>query len=418
MSSLSTLPTVNLTTDQMSQHAQTNLAELLGTLTMREIIAHFKEVLRLSNKQCTKKHLLIAYVVDHVPEESLKTLCKLANEKLKQKGIKNKSHQTRSHSTVLPATVCVEEDSEYDPLLFLRLPTDEEVKNIYGDFYKATSNAALESGVCVVCARETRFNNGGRLGLSDINLTDLPNSRWLIPKNPHPAHNLFDGRLLNPSGVKCIDGQHILSICRLCLDELKKATKSPPRYALANRLWIGHVPWELQVLTFPEQLLVSLLFPRVFVFKLFPKCMGEVQDVSGLQRAMRGNVSLYELDMQGIMSMIEGKLMPRPPVILASLISVTFVGLETLPKDWIHSTFRVRRQVVFDALSWLKKNNPKYYGDIEISASHIQDLPGDDVPDEIISIIRQSTDVGIINQESDGYVPLDNNEGWLYHLSV
>lgn len=46
---------------------------------------------------------------------------------------------------------------------------------------------------------------------------------------------------------------------------------TPPCYALANQLWIGQIPQQLQVLTFPEQLLVSLVCPHVFVFKLFPK---------------------------------------------------------------------------------------------------------------------------------------------------
>jgi hypothetical protein len=62
---------------------------------------------------------------------------------------------------------------------------------------------------------------------------------------------------------------------------------------------------------------------------------------------------------------------------------------------------------VAEALQWLKANNPKYYGDIEISTSHIQDLPEDDVPGEILGLIRQSTDTGIIDQESDGYLPMN-----------
>ena len=126
---------------------------------------------------------------------------------------------------------------------------------------------------------------------------------------------------------------------------------------------------------------------------------------------MRGNVSTYELNAEGIASMVEGKLMPRPPAILASLISVTFIALGELPRNWIHSTFRVRCQVVFEALRWLKENNQKYYGDIDISTPRIESLPEDDVPEEITSILRQSEDVGVIDEESEGYIPQDNNEG-------
>ncbi|KAJ7031925.1 hypothetical protein C8F04DRAFT_905170, partial [Mycena alexandri] len=126
-----------------------------------------------------------------------------------------------------------------------------------------------------------------------------------------------------------------------------------PQYALANNLWIGRIPWQLRALTFPEQLLIALLYPRVYVFKLHPRC-GGTQDPNTLQRGMRGTVSSYDLDCDGVVSMLAGDLMPRPPAVLASVISVTYIGLGQLPKDWLRSTFRVRRKVVWEALSWFQ----------------------------------------------------------------
>ena len=246
--------------------------------------------------------------------------------------------------------------------------------------------------------------------LNKMALSDVPNSHRLVPKTPHPAHDIYNGRLLQPEAV-AVDGQHtIISICQACLDELHKPGDKPPRYSLANNLWIGRIPWQLQLLTFPEQLLIAHLYPRVFVFKLFPKRQGGVRQASGLQNAIRGNVSTYDMSMDGITGMIQGNLMPRWPTILASLITVTFIGLGDLPKAWIHSTFRVRRKVVHDALLWLKENNP-YYGDIEVSVPHLEELPEDDVPEEITDIINQSDDIGMVEQESAGYVPQDDNEG-------
>lgn len=127
--------------------------------------------------------------------------------------------------------------------------------------------------------------------------------------------------------------------------------------------------------------------------------------MSSLQYTMQGNVSSYELDMQGIASMVEGKLMPRPPELLTFLITVTSIKLSQLPKSWMHTTFHVHRQVICDDLVWLKD-----YSDIEISTSHIKSLPEDNMPGEITSIIQQSDNVGNIEQESEGYVPLNNNE--------
>jgi hypothetical protein len=79
------------------------------------------------------------------------------------------------------------------------------------------------------------------------------------------------------------------------------------------------------------------------------------------------------------------------------------LGLENSRR--IGYTFCVCCAVVRRALGWLKAFNPKYYGHIKIDDGRIQALPEDDVPLAITSVIQQSTDTGIINQESDGYVP-------------
>ena len=55
-------------------------------------------------------------------------------------------------------------------------------------------------------------------------------------------------------------------------------------------------------------------------------------------------------------------------------------------------------------------HNPKYYGDINIDKAHLDNLPEDDVPVEIMANIRQSTDTGIVEQESAGYVPQDDDD--------
>ncbi|KAJ7805184.1 hypothetical protein B0H14DRAFT_2383059 [Mycena olivaceomarginata] len=235
-------------------------------------------------------------------------------------------------------------------------------------------------------------------------LENIPNLHRLVPQVPHPAYDLFSGKLLEPAGVMQEGDAVKVNVCSECLHSLQDGKDLPPRHSLANNLWIGRIPWELQVLTFPEQLLVALLYPRVYVFKLHPKCRGTF-DPSQLQRGMRGTVTTYDLDVEGVSAMIEGNLMPRPPEILASVITVTYVGLGELPKNWLHNTFRVRRAVVRRALGWLKAFNPKYYGHIKIDDGRIQALPEDDVPLAITSVIRQSTDTGIIDQESDGYVP-------------
>ena len=193
--------------------------------------------------------------------------------------------------------------------------------------------------------------------------------------------------------------------------DLKKSKDAPPRFSLANDLWIGPIPWVLQTLTFPEQLLIALLYPRVYVFKLFPKKYSKDMDSQSLQRGMKGTVSTYDLNLGDAVDMLEGNMLPRRPDILASVIAITFIGLGDLPKHWLRSMFHVRRQAVLDALRWLKDNNPKYYGEVVISRERLADLPEDNVPVEVMGVVRQSEDVGVLDRESDGYVPRDEDEG-------
>lgn len=289
---------------------------------------------------------------------------------------------------------------------FLELPSSSVVHRCYEDFYNATSNAALRTVVCGVCAREVSVANDE---LSMMDMRTLPTHR-LTPLVPHPAHDTFyGGMVLEPRGVIVGPaGEDQVQVCRSCRSELSKDRNLPPKFSLANSLWIGPIPWELKRLTFPEQLLIGHLYPRVFVFKLYPKLTSHGQGPATLQRGMRGNVSTYDLNVNAVTNMLGGKLMPRPLTILSSLIAVTYIGVGKLPKNWLHSTFRVRREAVAAALAWLKTNNPKYYGDITIGVEALNQLPDDDVPDEILSIVRQSSDVTILDEEGAGYVRTDD----------
>ena len=290
----------------------------------------------------------------------------------------------------------------FDVDKYLELPDHEEIAKCYRQFYDATGSAAVSSVACGVCSREVNEKDDNVVFRS---LSDVPNAHRLVPIKKHPAHELYHGMLLEPRGV---NGE-VVNICGECMKDLQQKAETPPRFSLANNLWVGQIPRELEHLTLPEQLLIAHLYPRVYMFKLYPKAFDRRSDGSTFQRGMRGNVSTYKLDTEGIASMINGNLMPRPPEILASIISVTFIGVGSLPKDAISSIFRVRRHVVLQALEWLKKNNPKYYGDVQIDTEQLNRLPEDDVPAEILAIVRQNTDVGVVDQEEAGYVPRDND---------
>ena len=375
-------------------------ADGLALLPIPEILSIVKDSLQILRPQRARKDVLIRYVLEHASAPLLSVLEEAVRSRTPDQPLKRKRNFERFQARKARRAEEIEQDV-HDVSKFLELPSESDVHRCYQNFYNATSDAALKTTVCGICAREVNAMNDG---LSTIRMEDLPTHR-LVPPVPHAAHDKFhEGMLLEPQGViQGRSGEELVCVCGSCRTELGKERSLPPKFSLANNLWIGRVPWELKKLTFPEQLLIAHLYPRVFVFKLYPKS-GYTPGPATLQRGMRGTVSTYDLNVDAVTAMLDGKLMPRPLTILSSLISVTYIDVGKLPKNWLHSTFRVRRDAVASALAWLKTNNPKYYGNIMISTDALKRLPDDDVPDEILSIVRQSDDTGILDQEGGGYV--------------
>ena len=143
--------------------------------------------------------------------------------------------------------------------------------------------------VCGVCARELSVRDSH---IRIYRLIDVPHAHRLIPKKSHPDHDLFEGKLLAPEGIvgDVHGGETKVRVCGECLTDLVTdsvtAGDKPPHFSLANNLWIGRIPWQLQTLTFPEQLLIALLYPCVFVFKLFPEDIGYRPNASTLQHGL------------------------------------------------------------------------------------------------------------------------------------
>jgi hypothetical protein len=378
-----------------------HLTEVLTKLTVKQLLASATGEIVLPYYIRRNKAALTTFITENLTptlETKLRNLLASVHTTTQAPASvrkrKREDHQPLTRKAFRP-----ESDDSEDSGEFLELPSEAVRKSCYREFYEATSNKALELVVCAVCARE-RGRRSDKV--STIALDKIPSPLRLIPGRPHQQHTLFSGMLLQPEGITYRRECSVANICGECLRDLQKETELPPKLSLANNLWIGTVPMELGCLTFPEQLLIAHLYPRVYVFKLFPKSGGGPTD--GMQRGIRGNVSTYELNVEAMTAMVEGKLMPRSPMVLASLIAITYIGVGKIPKKWLHSTFRVRRHHVARALRWLQTNNQKYYGDIIVSENQLNQLPDDDVPDEILGLIRQSNDVGLVDQESSGYV--------------
>ncbi|KAF8325619.1 uncharacterized protein EI90DRAFT_3018962 [Cantharellus anzutake] len=236
-----------------------------------------------------------------------------------------------------------------------------------------------------------------------IEFLDALSSDAVAEVNPHPAHVLIDGMLLDPEGIlddTGSEGTHAY-LCSECLQHLS-SNKLPP-FTLSNKMWIGPVPEVLSRLTVPEQLLIAPVYPRCFIYKLHPKA-GSTGDPTHEQSGLRWNVTRFPMNTDDVIEMLKGAKMPWPASILASVLAITYVGVGQLPANWLKSTFRVRRRVVLEALTWLVQNN-KLFSDYVIDEQILGSLPEDDVPVEIIASIRQETAADILGREHDSYVP-------------
>ena len=109
---------------------------------------------------------------------------------------------------------------------------------------------------------------------------------------------------------------------------------------------------------------------------------------------MRANVCGYELDAPGIADMVQGNLMPHRPAILTSVIQITMFGQPYLPENWRRNLFRVRRKFI----SWLKVNNPKFYGHVNISSERLESLLVNGVPLELLAVHHLDGDTMILNK--------------------
>jgi hypothetical protein len=172
-------------------------------------------------------------------------------------------------------------------------------------------------------------------------------------------------------------------------------------------MWVGNVPLELQILTLPEQILVTRYFPAAYIVKLYPAKRGSCTwGSSSLQSGLCGNISTYCLNTNDIVTMMDAQIMPPLPSILAVIIGVTFVGPCNILEKTMPGFLHVNCACVHQALQWLKANNP-IYETIVISSEHLEVLPVNNIPIKILRVVKTSDDTNLLAEEHDDYVPHD-----------
>lgn len=283
---------------------------------------------------------------------------------------------------------------------FPAAPTESDIRTAQSDFCARFTNEALRTVTCAICGRETPVKDAHQRRLDSLDRT------LLRPITAHPDMVLFDGCLLDLAGITsagtCNDNV-MFHTCNSCEGGIRRGDR--PEYSLARGTWVGDVPTELKNLTYAEELLIGLAKTTVQVIKLHPKGPSR-GDPSTFQRGIRGTCSTYHHNIPEVVRMLEDKLLPLPPRIFSSTLSVAFIGKQRITKESLKSLFAVSRRRVYAALLWLQAHNP-LYADISISSEVLAQLPYNDVPREILSLMRYSQDTTLLNAENTRYTDED-----------
>jgi hypothetical protein len=107
--------------------------------------------------------------------------------------------------------------------------------------------------------------------------------------------------------------------------------------------------------------------------------------------------------------MIEGRLLPCHPALLAATISISIIGPKNLPIQSLPSFLTVHHGHVKDTLQFLKEEH-ELYQEVVISEEQMNLLPEGGIPSELLSIIKYSGDTQLLEEERAGYAVEDEDE--------
>jgi hypothetical protein len=126
-------------------------------------------------------------------------------------------------------------------------PSSELCQKIISDFCADTSPDVFEEAGCAVCGKLTPICEMEELSEAEnISLLKVDGVTRKARYESSDSVKELKGPILAP---------HCSRVCFLCIESLDK--KKMPTLALANGLWIGEIPDELQGLTYAEQLLIA-----------------------------------------------------------------------------------------------------------------------------------------------------------------
>ena len=192
----------------------------------------------------------------------------------------------------------------------------------------------------------------------------------------HAMQQKWKNRSCNICHERCQTRQKLTVPDYVCV-RCTRDKHTPKLYSAENDMLPGARPLCLEGLSQVEEMLIARACPVMCVYRK-----------PGGQRGYRGHVLNLPQDVQGFVDTLP-RCVADLPILLVRRHGV----------DNTHADFRVRRERVLNALQWLQSNN-RFYHDINIDFSLLQDLPADGVPSSI-SHIEEEGECAAAQQHSD-----------------
>lgn len=234
-------------------------------------------------------------------------------------------------------------------------PSKELLHKIIADFCADTSPAAFVESGCAVCAELKPLQELTLLADSQCDLGILIGEDVTRVQRHQSSDPIID-----------IKGPIIDSSCKyICVDcESSLIAGKVPLRSLANGLWIGEVPAELQNLSFAERILIARVQHN--------RC---VMRVSSGRVRMRANAVMFSNPTVKVYHKL-------PPTLdeLDEVLAFVYIGTcKPTEADFQRTPMLVRRNKIANALEWLKLNHCDY-ADLEISKENLEMYPLNGVP--------------------------------------
>ena len=259
-------------------------------------------------------------------------------------------------------------------------PSKKLIELIIGGFCDDTAPEKLVERGCAVCGKLLPINSMALLNeincqLNVISPGDVGRCERLHESDPVAP---LDGPIL---------AEGCDHVCATCEHFLKK-NEMPPE-SLANSFWIGPVPSILQNLMFAEKMLISRIRHN--------KCLVRV---SSGRAKMTANVIMFSNPTVKVYHAL-----PPSRREVSEILAFVFRGpIQPTDSDIKRTPMLVRRNVVKDALEWLKLNHVDYE-DLHISIDNLNDYPLVGVP---VNIEYSKTDADSENKISSAMSVFDN----------